>query len=177
MSKKLVYTVVCLFTILSCSTKKNLSLSDLNLSQYHKHGYLENRNAFDSIISANTYQEIDSTKPLIIIYYPGKDPCNSSGSSTRKTTKYWFNQMEKKIEKIEQSNLFYIYKDSTGLYGRNDGFKKWFKDPERIVEQNFFKKDPPCGGYTVISKNGEYLSLLMEISKESLWRDLQYLTN
>lgn len=176
MIKKLIY-VISIITMLSCSTKNNLSKKDLNLSEYHKHGYLDNRNKLDSIISAYTNQDIDSNKPLIIIYYPGKDPCNSSGSSTRKSTRNWFNRMEKGIDKIEESNLVYVYKDSTGLYGRHDGFKVWIKDPHRIVERIFFTKNPPCGGYTVISKNGEYLSLLMEISRESLWTDLEYLTN
>ena len=177
MFKKLLYSVLGFFLILSCSTQKNLSIEDLKLSNIHTHGFVENRNVLDSTLSVNTYQYIDPTKPLIIIYYPGKDPCNSNGSSTRKSTRYWFNQMEKGIDKIQNSNLFYIYKDSTDLYGRKDGFKKWFKDPQRIIEKNFFKKDPPCSGYLIISEDGEYLSMLTEISKEPLWRDLKYLTN
>jgi hypothetical protein len=172
--KKYFYFILLIMSF-ACSTKKDISKSKLKLDEYHKHGYLDDRGLLDSIIFAHTGMNIDPNKPLIIIYYPGKDPCNSSGSSTRMSTEKWYNEMERGIKRIQPSNVMYVFKDSMGLYGRNDGFKEWYKDPKRLIERRFFQKDPKCGGFTIISKNGEYLSVLTEFSKEAVWRDLKYL--
>jgi tRNA(Ile)-lysidine synthase TilS/MesJ len=59
----------------------------------------------------------------VIIYYPGKDWCNSSGSATRRKVRKWYNEMEKGINKIKESTIICIYKDTVGLYCKNDGFK------------------------------------------------------
>ena len=120
---------------------------------------------------------IDSNKPLVIIYYPGKDKCNSSGSSTRRSTKVWYNKMEKGINKIEPSNIVYVYKDSTDLFERHDGFKDWKQDPNKVIEKTFFKTHPPCGGYVLISDSGRYISHLAEFDKKFLWQRLEQLIN
>lgn len=32
---------------------------------------------------------------MVIIYYPGKDPCNSSGSATKSYIRAWNEELEK----------------------------------------------------------------------------------
>jgi hypothetical protein len=135
-------------------------------------GTLKNRRQFDSILSLATNKKIDSTKPLIIIYYPGKDPCNSSGSATRKTKRIWFNLMEFGINDRKESNIIYVYKTRRGLI---DGRREWIKDPERTIERLFFKRHYPCSSFVIISENNKYKSHFGEFSKEYLWRSFELL--
>lgn len=146
-------------------------------SSHHKiltsrgvHGKLESRTYLDSLLSASTTKTIDSTKALVIIYYPGKDACNSSGSSTRVSTRRWYNEMERKIRQLRSSNIIYVYKTEDGLYGRHDGYKEWIKDPGETIEKLFFKRHYPCSSFVVISKDGEYISCFGEFGKENVWK-------
>ncbi|WP_246085274.1 hypothetical protein [Paucihalobacter ruber] len=132
------------------------SINHKILSAREHQGTLQNRRYLDSLLTISTNRKIDSTKPLVIVYYPGKDPCNSSGSATRRSKKSWYNQMEKGIHKISESNIIYVYKTEEGLYGKNDGFKEWIKDPEHTIEKLFFKRHYPCSSFVVISENNDF---------------------
>jgi hypothetical protein len=134
----------------------------------------ENRKYLDSLLSKSANRKIDSTKPLVILYYPGKDPCNSSGTATRRTKKSWYNKMEKGINKIKESNILYIYKNDNGLI---DGFKEWIKDPEQTIERLFFKRHYPCSSFVVISEKNEFISYFGEFSKEYVWKAVEIITN
>lgn len=170
----LVLIIICVF---SCNTAKQRKSGLGKIWPNERIGAVKNRSILDSLLSETTRSQIDSSKSLILIYYPGKDKCNSSGMSTRKSTRSWYNEMERGIRRITKSNLLYIYRDTTGLYGRHDGYKKWYKDPERTIEKLFFKVKPKCGGYVLISKKGEYISLGSEFDKKFLWKRLEYLIN
>jgi hypothetical protein len=110
----------------------------------------------------------------VILYYPGKDPCNSSGSATRRTEKRWYKKMEKGINKIRESNIIYVYKTQDGLI---DGFKEWIKDPQQTIESLFFKRHYPCSSFVVISENSEFISHFGEFSSESVWKAVELITN
>ena len=153
---------------ISCTTSKQINNNTKNQNQ--SSGIIKNRNILDSLLRAASNKKIDSSKPIVAIYYPGKDPCNSGGSATRKSRQERYNVMEKGINKISESNIIYIYKDSSGLYGRNDGFKDWYKDPEKTFEQLFFEQHYPCSSFVVISKNGRYISHFGEFSIELVWK-------
>ena len=153
------------------------SINHKILSLRENQGTLHNRKHLDSLLTFSTKKKIDSTKPLVIIYYPGKDPCNSSGSATRRTKKIWYNKMEKGIDKIKESNVIYVYKTEVGLYGKNDGFKDWIKDPEQTIERLFFKKHYPCSSFVVISEKNEFISYFGEFAKEYVWKAVEIITS
>lgn len=133
-----------------------------------KNGKLENRALLETLLEKETNQEIDATKPMIIIFYPGKDPCNSSGSDNKEARKIWFRQLEGGINFIAQTRPIYIYKDEDGLEKYNH-ILLWYKDPDQIVEKTFFKHHYPCSSFVVISKNGDYYSYFGEFTKEQVW--------
>lgn len=146
------------------------------LSLREQEGTVANRKYLDSLLTRSTNKKIDSTKPLVIVYYPGKDPCNSSGTATRRSSKRWFTKMEKGIDKIRDSNIIYVYKDKGGLNGKNDGFKEWNKDPEHIIERLFFKRHYPCSSFVVVSENDHFISYFGEFAKDHVWKAVEVLT-
>lgn len=140
-------------------------------------GTIKNKKVLDSVLSAATNRKIDSSKPIVILYYPGKDPCNSSGSANRKHFRKWYDKMEKGVNKIKESNIIYVYKDIDGLYGKYDGFKDWIKDPQEILEKLFFTRHYLCSSFVVISEQGRYMSYFGESSKENIWKSVRELAN
>lgn len=137
-----------------------------------KSGEITNRVLLESLLEKETNQEIDSTKPIVIIYYPGKDPCNSSGSATKESRKVWFAQLEDGINQIAQTKPIYIYKNNDGLE-KQDGGLIWHKDPEGTVERLFFEYHYPCSSFVVISKDGNYISYFGEFAKDYVWEATQ----
>lgn len=101
-------------------------------------------------------------KPLIVIYYPGKDECNSTGST---------NNLEG-FESKKNAILKYAKKHSTAipqfLYDNPHGLEKyqgiieWIPDPDAIFKQNFFQFHYPCGSFVVISPKGTFRAILGE---------------
>lgn len=117
--------------------------------------------------------KLDSSKPLVIYYYPGKDPCNSSGTSTRKSQIQWNKELDKKVKKVTDVNVLRIYKNSEGIKTIND--YDWRKDPNALVENLFFNYHYGCGSFVIIHKEkysaifGEYgQDQVAEILKEIL---------
>ncbi|MFT5754768.1 MAG: hypothetical protein ACI924_002010 [Flavobacterium sp.] len=161
--KKIILVFIAGLFISSCSSSK------LNNKKFDK---VENKKILDSLLTVNSKKKIETNHPIVVVFYPGKDKCNSSGSSTRESTKIWYDRLEKGIYKITKANIFYIYKDTIGLYGRNDGFKTWFKDPNHIIEK-MFKESTKCSGYVLISPNSELLSHPSEFSQDGLWKNLK----
>lgn len=152
------------------------SINHIILSLREKQGIVSKRKSLDSLLNLSLNIKIDSTKPLVIIYYPGKDACNSSGNATRETKKSWFAEMEKGINKIKNSNIVYVYKNNIGLFGKNDGFKEWIQDPRETIERLFFKRHYPCSSFVVISENGKFLSFFGEFSKKNIWKAVETVT-
>jgi len=53
--------------------------------------------------------KLDSSKPLIIYYYPGKDPCNSGGKySVRREYLKSDKQLSKKVKAIAEVNVLRV---------------------------------------------------------------------
>ncbi len=148
-------------------------------SKFHKkitlreeRGKITNRPLLELMLEKETNRELDSDKPLIIVYYPGKDPCNSSGSATKKSRKVWFGELENGINQITQTKPIYIYKNSDGLE-KYQRVLTWHNDPEGTVEKLFFKYHYPCSSFVVISKDGDYISYFGEFGKEYVWEATQ----
>ncbi|MEP7197913.1 MAG: hypothetical protein ABI851_15450 [Saprospiraceae bacterium] len=150
------------------------TLNSLKLIYRENHGNLTNKSIFISKLEQNSNRIIDTLKPIVIIYYPGPDPCNQSGSADSRWISEWYGELESKLYKIDQIKPFYVYKDSAGL-DKYRGILKWFKDPEGMVERIFFKNHYPCESFVVISKSGEYISYFGEFPKEFVWKILKTL--
>ncbi len=144
------------------------SVNQKKLTVREKRGKITNRATLEALLEKETGREIASNKPIIIVYYPGKDRCNSSGSATRESTKKWYEELEKGTQRVVQTKPIYIYKDSEGL-GKYDRVITWHKDPQGMVESLFFEHHYPCSSFVVISKNGDYISYFGEFSKEYVW--------
>lgn len=131
-------------------------------------GQLNNVKSLYKLIGYTTGNELDETKPLVIIYYPGPDLCNSAGSASVELKSTWFRELENGVFKIAASKPVYIYKDEKGVEKYKDSMT-WYKDPEGTIERLFFKYHYPCSSFTVIGKDGNYISYFGEFGKDNVW--------
>ena len=148
------------------------SINHKKLTLREKRGKINDRKSLELLLERAGNLELDSNKPIVIIYYPGKDPCNSTGSVLKESRRNWFGQLEDGINQIAQTKPIYIYKDNAGLK-KYDGVLTWHKDPEGIIERLFFEYHYPCSSFVVISKNGDYISYFGEFGKEYIWEATQ----
>lgn len=137
-----------------------------------KRGEITNRTLLESLLEKEINQDLDPDKPIVIIYYPGKDSCNSSGAATKESREKWFSELEDGINEITQTKPIYIYKDDEGLEKYN-GILTWHKDPAGTVERLFFENHYPCSSFVVISKDGDYISYFGEFGKRYVWEATQ----
>ncbi len=144
------------------------SVNHKKLTLREDQGNVNDRKALELLLEKELNQELDSNKPIVIIYYPGKDPCNSSGTKSREWIKSWYGHLEIGLSKIAQVKPLYIYKDYDGLK-KYEGILNWKKDPKGIIEKLFFKHHYPCSSFVVISKDGKYFSRFGEFGKEYVW--------
>ena len=151
------------------------SVNHKKLALREKSGKITNRSEIESLLEKQIDRELDSNKPLVIIYHPGKDPCNSSGTATKKSTRIYFRQLEKGINNIAQTKPIYIFKDKDGLDEKGQVLT-WHKDPEGIFERLFFEYHYPCSSFVVISSDGNYRSYFGEFGKKYLW-EITYIMN
>lgn len=148
------------------------SINHKKLTLREIRGKIANRPLLESLLEKELYQELDSNKPIIIVYYPGKDPCNTSGSTTKESRKLWYAQLEDGINQIAQTKPIYICKNNEGLE-KYDSVLTWHKDPEGTVERLFFEYHYPCSSFVVISKDGSFISYFGEFRKEYVWEATQ----
>lgn len=151
------------------------SIHHKKLTLREKYGEISNFPTFKSIIEKQINQDLDSNKPLIIIYHPGNDICNTSGSATKQSLIKWYKELDDGINKIVETKPIYMYKINEGLE-KYDGILTWHEDPEHIVERLFFQYHYPCKSFVVISKEGNYISYFGEFSKEYVWETIRLMT-
>ncbi|MFD2697462.1 hypothetical protein ACFSQ0_05625 [Mesonia sediminis] len=133
------------------------------LTLRERHGKINNRALLESTLEKAINRELDSEKPLVIMYYPGKDPCNSSGNKSKNDSRInWRKVFEHAIYEVGQTKPIYIYKDHSGLQKGYDSI--YHKDPNGIIERLFFKHHYPCSSFVVISKDGDFISYFGEHS-------------
>lgn len=154
-------------------TKKYFAISgeDYNLKVLIKRknsGMIEDYSAMLDTLNTGLEIRLDRSKLLTIIYYPGKDGCNSSGTATKGSYRTHYNRMEKGIAKIHKNQILFIYKDSTGLGDRVVGGKTWYPDTEKIFERRFFRHPYPCGSFVMIHPSGNFISYFGEYSSQGV---------
>lgn len=116
------------------------------------------RHKIQMALEKATNKKIDSNKLIVIIYHPGPDPCNSSGSGDMEEA---YNQINTEVNKVAKASIFYIYKNFNGKKEVSKA-TRWNDDPENLVERTFFKYPYPCGSFAVIDKSGKYISYFGE---------------
>lgn len=114
--------------------------------------------------------KLEKNQPTIITFHPGKDYCNSSGTSTATSQYLWHKEKEELLDKIKKSNFLYVYKNNTNI--KTIKKLKWFKDPKNIVENTFFRYHYPCSSYVIIYNN-KYRSYFGEFSQTQVYNDLR----
>lgn len=151
------------------------SVNHKKLTLREKRGKINDRKALGLLFEKELNQKLDSNKPIVIIYHPGKDACNSSSTTNKQWIKNWYGQLEEGLNQVAQIKPIYIYKENNGLK-KYDGILEWKKDPEGIVERLFFEHHYPCSSFVIISKNGEYISYFGEFAKEYVWEAAELMT-
>ena len=144
------------------------------LSLRERRGKINDRASLELLLENEINKDIDSTKPIIIIYHPGKDACNSSSSTSKEVRKRWFDDLEKGIYQLAKTRPIYIYKEKEGLENYH-GILTWHKDPQQTIERLFFEHHYPCSSFVVISKDGNYISCFGEFGKKYLWGAIDYI--
>ncbi|MDF2158499.1 hypothetical protein [Algoriphagus sp. CAU 1675] len=101
-------------------------------------------------------------KSLVVIFYPGKDECNSTGQHIKPSfLKKSHQSLLKWTEKRNAVEPVYLFKNPHGLE-KYKGIMEWQEDPEGIFEKEFFKYPYPCRSFVVIHPSGEYRAILGE---------------
>lgn len=145
------------------------SINHLKLTVREKRGKISIRKNLEEVLESLTNRKIDSTSPIVIIYHPGKDRCNSSGTKDKVWIQKWHDQLSEGLKRMANIEPFYIYKSYDGLEKYN-GILNYYKDPNRLIESLFFEYHYPCSSFVVISKSGNYISYFGEFSKDYVWR-------
>lgn len=101
-------------------------------------------------------------KSLIVVFYPGKDECNSTGLGNNPATFQKNHQdVVKYAEKHQAVSPVYVYKNPHGLE-KYQGIMEWIPDPEGVFEKQFFQFHYPCKSFVVITSTGQYRAILGE---------------
>lgn len=108
-------------------------------------------------------ESLKEGKSLVVIFYPGKDECNSTGLQANDVShfKKSYEYLVSGTAKRNGTEPVYIYKNPHGLekYKR---IMEWIPDPEVTFEKNFFKYPYPCRSFVVIHPSGEYRAIFGE---------------
>lgn len=111
---------------------------------------------------------IDPGNMIVIDFYPGKDACNSGGTTDRAVMKKYHDEYLKKLHSLAPISQFYIYGQKEGVE-RYDCIGTWNPDLNSRVKYNFFPLDYPCGSVVVIRPDGQFKSYFGEYSKDQVW--------
>ena len=151
------------------------SANSKKLTLRENRGQIKDAVALYSLLEKETTQKLNRAKPLVIIYHPGIDACNSSGTTDRSWISNTYTELEGRIEAIANVKPLYIFKENAGLE-RYKGILTWHKDPDKIIEKTFFKQHYPCSSFVVISSTGKYISYFGEFPKEFVWKAVKALS-
>ncbi|KFF14134.1 hypothetical protein IW15_01430 [Chryseobacterium soli] len=109
---------------------------------------------------------------IIIMYYPGEDPCNHREENSRRG--FHVRPYLKKLKKINSYEHFWVYKSYGQLQYYHPDEINWQPDKEQTLEKLFFNYHYPCSSFVVLDKEGNYicyygesgLDKVFEFSKE-----------
>ncbi|MEK0441442.1 MAG: hypothetical protein RL403_420 [Bacteroidota bacterium] len=106
--------------------------------------------------------DFQAGRPLVVIFYPGKDECNSAAStSDPKLLRTNHEAVLKYAKKFGTAPPVYLYQQVHGLE-KYAGIHSWIPDPEGVFATHFFQFPYPCKSFVVISPMGNYRAILGE---------------
>jgi hypothetical protein len=106
--------------------------------------------------------DFQAGRPLVVIFYPGKDECNSAAStSDPKLLRTNHEAVLKYAKKFGTATPVYLYQQAHGLE-KYVGIHTWIPDPEGVFATHFFQFPYPCKSFVVISPKGNYRAILGE---------------
>ena len=108
-------------------------------------------------------------KTIVIDYYPGKDKCNSRGSSTIRDNK-WKSYLEA-LKERPQVRQFFVY----AVANENEWFPKnanAFPDKGNIIRNYFLNAHYPCGSYIIVLPDRRFTVYKGEYDKSGLLKHL-----
>ncbi len=106
--------------------------------------------------------DFQAGRPLVVIFYPGKDECNSAEStSDPKLLRTNHEAVLKYAKKFGTAPPVYLYQQAHGLE-KYVGIHTWIHDPEGVFATHFFQFPYPCKSFVVISPKGNYRAILGE---------------
>ncbi|MEJ7694665.1 hypothetical protein, partial [Daejeonella sp.] len=108
-----------------------------------------------------------SNELIVLIYYPGKDPCN--GLERNSTWNIFDGEYQRKLKKISTYDHFWVYKNDENLKYYHPRRVNWQSDKNQLVEKLFFRYHYPCFSFVVLNKKGKYLSYFGEFGKNTVW--------
>lgn len=108
------------------------------------------------------HADFQAGRPLVVIFYPGKDECNSAAStSDPKLLRSNHEAVLKYAKKFGTAPPVYLYQQAHGLE-KYAGIHTWIPDPEGAFARQFFQFPYPCKSFVVISPKGNYRAILGE---------------
>jgi hypothetical protein len=106
--------------------------------------------------------DFQAGRPLVVIFYPGKDECNSAAStSDPKLLRTNHEAVLKYAKKFGTAPPVYLYQQAHGLE-KYVGIHTWIPDPEGVFATHFFQFPYPCKSFVVISPKSNYRAILGE---------------
>ncbi|MCM0041537.1 MAG: hypothetical protein NBV61_02105 [Algoriphagus sp.] len=106
--------------------------------------------------------DFQAGRSLVVIFYPGKDECNSAVStSDPKLLRSNHEAVLKYAQKFGTAPPVYLYQQAHGLE-KYAGIHTWIPDPEGVFARQFFQFPYPCKSFVVISPKGNYRAILGE---------------
>ncbi|MCO6357590.1 hypothetical protein [Roseivirga pacifica] len=139
------------------------SVNHRKLITREKRGTVNNKAEIEHLLREVTKNQVASEKPIIVVYYPGKDDCNKNISLNKTSVR----SMEKELFEEAELKPIYLYKEDKGLK-RYAGFLQWHQDPKQFFERTFFQHAYPCSSFVVIAANGSYISYLGEFNTQKI---------
>ena len=118
-------------------------------------GRLSNDSFNRLVLYLNTISEsnVDSSKTIIINYYPGFDKCRAT--SGRDYVNSLYEIFLKEINSIEKVENYFICKSFDGIEFYDKSIK-WKIDKDRFIESNFFPNHYPCGSFLILYPDKNY---------------------
>ena len=106
--------------------------------------------------------DFQAGRPMVVIFYPGKDECNSARTtSDPKTLSSDYSAVLRYIKKHGAAAPVYLYQQPHGLE-KYEGIHSWAPDPEGVFTKQFFSFPYPCKSFVVLSPKGNYRAILGE---------------
>jgi len=135
------------------------------IPNFGESGRIKDRRLLQSKLEQKLKRKLSDDQPLVILFYPGLDPCNDhinrDPNKLSRPDKLFRRDIRRKLKIdpifVANSRAKKIYPDQ-------------ISDPDRIIENLFFKEHYPCSSFVVIAPDGSFESKFGEYSIDYLFK-------